>query len=173
MIEVTSGDVLAMQDSAFADVLADLNQKHKQLRLSALLPWLSIAVIVIFLAAFGADAAAVLLLLPFAWAIGHWVDSFKRAAVLFYEVDDGLQQRFVEICEAFDGLAACAGLWHIEAGKAVGDLATWKQQAGASHLVRRSATTLNYRLPDILKCNLTPPALRVGKRTIFLLRTLR
>lgn len=169
MIEVTSGDVLAMQDSAFADVLADLNEKHRQTRLSTVFLWCSIVLAGLVLAGAGADAGAIILLVPVAWAIGRWLDSFKRAAVLYYDVEDDTQQRFTSICTAFDHLAACAGTWHVEAGKAVQDLTTWKRQAGASHLVRRNATTLSYRLPEILKCNVTPPAFSVGRRTIYLL----
>ena len=169
MIAVTSSNVLAMQDSAFADVLADLNQKHGQMRMSTTLLLASAVLAVLVSASIGAGAVGIFLLVPIAWAVGAWFDSFKRVAVLFYDVEDDAQRRFTAICAAFDALASCEGKWHIEAGKAVHDLTTWKQQAGASHLVRRNATTLNYRLPQVLRCNVTPPAFQVGKRTIYLL----
>ncbi len=169
MIEVTSGDVLEIQDAAFADLLAEMNQKHRQVRLSAVCGWVSAALALFLMVVAGAAAAVTILLVPIAWAVGTWLDSFKRVAVIFYEFEEQAEGRFTDICAAFDGLAACAGTWHVEAGKAVQDITTWKRQAGASHLVKRSETRLTYALPPVMKSNVTPPALRVGKRTIYFL----
>jgi hypothetical protein len=169
MTQVTSGEVLAMQDAAFADLLAEINEKHGKMRFSVLGSVTAAAIGVFAMMAGGAAAIGVLLLIPIAWAIGAWLDSFKRAAVIFYDLEETAQARFVEICAAFDKLAACSGAWHIEAGQVVRDLTTWKREAGASHLVKRTATRLNYALPPIVKSNVTPPALRVRKRTIYFL----
>jgi fatty acid desaturase len=109
MIAVTSSNVLEMQDSAFADVLADLNQKHKQMQMSMTLLIASTVLAVLVLASIGSGAIGIFLLVPIAWAIGAWLDSFKRVAVLFYDVEDDTQQRFAAICAAFDELANCEG----------------------------------------------------------------
>jgi len=169
MIEVTSSDVLSMRESAFADVLDDLNKKHSQTRLSMIFLWCSVILLALILVKVGNPATPLILLAPVAWFIGNWLDSFKRTVVLFYDLKDDTQQQFMVVCKAFDNLADCAGAWHIEAGKAVQDLTTWKRQAGASHLVRRNVMRLNYQLPEILKCNITPPAFSMGARTIYLL----
>ena len=170
MVEVTSSDVLAMEDSAFADVLADLNGKHQQLRTAVLLPAATAVVGAITLSVSGAAALLpIVLLVAAAFGVGAWYDSFHRVAVLFYDVDDDLQARFTQVCAAFDGLAGCARAWHVEAGKAVTDLTTWKRQAGAARIVRRAPTSLGYALPPVVRANVVPPAIRVGRRTIYLL----
>lgn len=169
MIEVQSGDVLAMEDEAFADVLTELNEKHRQVRMAIMLPAGMLLVVALMLMMIGGAAIGTVALVLIAWAIGSWLDSFRRAAVLFYGVDQHAEDGFKRVCHAFDSLSACAGKWHIEAGGVVSDITTWKREAGASHIVRRSPTILEYSLPRILKCNVTPPALKVGKRTIYFL----
>lgn len=169
MIEVTSGNVLAMEDAAFGDVLTELNTKHGQVRLAVLLAAASAAIALMLLAVLGSTMIAILLLVPIGFAVGAWLDSYHRAAVLFYGVDQHTETRFTKVCNAFDSLAGCAGKWHIEAGGTVRDITTWKREAGASHLVKRSSTTLSYALPAVLRCNITPPALKVGRRTIYFL----
>jgi hypothetical protein len=49
----------------------------------------------------------------------------------------------------------------------VRDLTTWKRNAGATHLIRKKVTALNYRLPNIVKSNITPPAIGVGRQVLY------
>lgn len=169
MIAVTSGDVLAMRDGAFSDLLDELNEKHRQTRLSLVFGVAGFAVTALAVAIVGPSAVIVAALWLIAWAVGAWMDSYKRVAVLFYEVDGLAAKRFEQVCAAFDGLKSCSAAWHVRAGKAVQDLTTWKRQAGASHLVQRTPAALQYSLPKVLRCNVTPPVLKVGSRTIYLL----
>jgi hypothetical protein len=169
MIEVTSGDVLAMEDSVFSEILAELNQKHRQPKMALVLPLIAVFVTIVLALTAGAVALLGVILTLIAAGVGAWLDSFRRAAVLFYDVDEYAETGFTRVCRTFDSLSACAGKWHIQAGGAVRDITTWKREAGASHLVKRSPTSLGYQLPDVLKCNVTPPALKVGKRTIYFL----
>jgi hypothetical protein len=168
MIEVTSGDVLAMSDAAFGDVLNEINAKHRQPRMAMVLAGFAAAIAVLCMFVAGAAAAPALLIMLPAWAAGAWFDSYRRTAVLFYDIeaDSGA---YTDAVVAFDQLAACAGRWHVEAGGAVRDITTWKRNAGASHLVRRKPTMLGYGLPAVLKTNVTPPVLHAGKRKFYFL----
>ena len=169
MVEVTSGNVLTMIDGAFSDVLAELNEKHRQLKMSTVLPIALLILALVIVNALGSAAIAVLLLVPMGFALGAWLDSFQRAVVLFYEIDQFAESGFTSVCRTFDKMMGCAGKWHIKAGGAVRDITTWKREAGASYLVKRSSTTLCYALPPVLKCNITPPVLKVGTRKIYFL----
>ncbi len=91
-----------------------------------------------------------------AWAIGAWLDSFQRRSVLFYDLDDQASAAYEETTRAFDEMMACAGKWHIEARGAVTDLRTWKQNAGAGAIVRRTRTNLGYALPKVIASNIKP-----------------
>ncbi|CAN7512427.1 SH3 domain-containing protein [Devosia sp. LjRoot3] len=168
MIEVDSGDVMHMRDESFSELLDEINAKTRQLRMSMALFWVASAVGVIGMLAMGGPGlilwAAIALV---AVMVGRWLDSYRRTTVLYYELDGDAEFAYRSLAEGFDALSGCAGKWHIEAGGAVQSLTTWKRNAGASHLVRRKATTLAYKLPSVIKSNLTPPSIQVGRQILF------
>lgn len=169
MVPVTSGAVSEMRDAAFADLLEDINVKHRQPRLASVLSWLSIGFSLLCLFAIGPSAVLALLSIPVLWGVGAWLDAQRRVVPLLYAVDDAADAPYPRLCAAFDSLAGCQRMWHIQAGKVVGSLTEWKRQAGASHLVKRVSTAIDFALPPVLKCNLTPPMLKLGGRTFHFL----
>lgn len=167
MIEVASGDVLAMRDESFSELLDEINKKRQQLRMSALFGW-SLATLGVIALFINVNIGAVLLLLALlGWMIGRWLDSYRRTCVLFYELEPEAQRAYEDVVQSFDGMASCAGKWHVEAGGAVNDMTTWKRNAGASHIVKKTPTGLAYKLPKTVASNITPPTLHVGKRLIY------
>ncbi|HZH50278.1 MAG TPA: DUF4236 domain-containing protein [Microvirga sp.] len=167
MIEVDSGDVLAMRDENFAELLDEINQKKSQVSYTGVFTLLALGLGLIALFAFGSTGAyAFALLLP-AWGLGGWLDSYKRTSVLFYDLDNEATAAYEAVTGAFDNLMACAGKWHVSSGGAVRDLTTWKRNAGAGHIVNKSPTTLSYAAPSFIKTNITPPSVRVGRQTIY------
>lgn len=168
MHRVSSADVLEMQDERFGDLLDELNRKQA----AASSAWLTGALgvgagLLIWAAGGGLLWAAGLLLVGI--VVGLWRDTYSRSAVLFYELEDDAQQAYVALTDAFDRAASCNGKWHIDAGGNVETLAAWKRNAGAGRIIARQPTTLTYALPSFLKCNITPPAMRVGKETLMFL----
>lgn len=169
MVEVESGDVLAMRDEKFSELLDELGRKQKQLRASSALGWGAVA------AGGGAFFISPSLGLIFGllsipgWLIGRWLDSFWRTSVLFYDLDATIETAYQGVTESFDLMAQCEGKWHIEAGGAIQDVTTWKRNAGATHLVKKKPTGLSYALPKVIKSNITPPALQVGRQTMYFL----
>jgi hypothetical protein len=167
MTEVASGDVQAMRDEAFAELLDEINTKQQQASMAALLGWgVSLfGLAVLFLN--NVVGVAILLLAVPAWAIGRWLDSCWRTTVLFYHFDDSVKQAYEALISAFDTMSACAGKWHVEAGGAITDLTTWKHNAGASRLVHKKIANLDYKLPSVIKSNLRPPTMYIGRRIIY------
>lgn len=167
MIEFESGDVLLMRDENFGEVLDEINAKANQWRMSALFGWLTALLgIVLLMKAPQVGIWALIAPVP-AWALGSWLDSYRRSTVLFYDIDGPVEQAYKETIAAFDDLSSCAGKWHIEAGGAINDLTTWKRNAGASYLVKRTTTKLVYALPKVIKSNITPPSIHVGRQIIY------
>lgn len=163
MVEIESGDVMHMHDEPFSDLLGEMNSKAAQVRMSAALAWSAIVIGVLAgLVTGGPGLFLCIAALP-SWAIGNWLDSYRRTTVLYYDLEGDAETAYNKLAAGFDGLNGCAAKWHIEAGGAVQSLTAWKRNAGASHLVNRKVTTLAYKLPAVIKSNVTPPALHVGK----------
>jgi hypothetical protein len=167
MIEVKSGDVEAMRDEAFSELLQEINAKQRQLSMAALLGGSVTALGFAASCVLGAEGLIMLLLALPAWAIGLRLDSYRRTTVLFYDLDASVTKTYENVVAKFDALQDCGGKWHIEAGGAVNDLTTWKRNAGANHLIRRKPMTLTYKLPAVIKSNITPPALHVGRHVVY------
>jgi Protein of unknown function (DUF4236) len=181
MVEVESGDVLAMKDSRFGEILDDINAKQKQIAFATIFGVGVGAVGLGILYAVGSGVldlgsqvdlgrqvgVAVLLLALPAWAIGRWVDSYRRRSVLFYDLDQDAAKAYEAMTHAFDEMMACAGKWHIEAKGAIRDLTTWKRNAGADSLVRLKPARLAYAAPKIIASNITPPSVQLGQQTAY------
>lgn len=170
MVPVSSGDVLEMADARFADILAELSAKQASLSAAAILGWIGAGVTLF--ATLGAGAGGLLVGLIFtgiAILIGVWLDSFQRASVLMYDLEDDARAAYEAVTSAFDGLHGCAAKWHIDSGGAVRDIHTWKRNAGVEHLLDRRPTVFSYSLPSVIKSNITPPAIRSGKETLYFL----
>ncbi|WP_186387535.1 DUF4236 domain-containing protein [Stappia sp. TSB10P1A] len=167
MIEIESADVLGMRDETFGHLLDEINRKSGQIKMSSAFCWT--AIIVTLVAGFASGGVGFLFGLAAipGWMIGRWLDSYRRSSVLYYDLEGDAEAAYRQLVEGFDSLQACKGKWHIEESGAVTSDVTRKRNAGASHLVKRKTTPLSYSLPDVIKSNLTPPALGVGKQTLF------
>lgn len=170
MVRVSSADVLQMEDARFADVLADLTSKQNSLSMAKVLGWGGGAITLFAMFAAGIDGfifglvATVIGLL-----VGAWLDSFQRSSVLMYDLEDETRAAYEAVTASFDALLACAGKWHIDAGGSVRDIHTWKRNAGASHMLDKRPTVFDYSLPRVVKSNITPPAIKSGKETLYFL----
>jgi len=170
MVEVESGDVMAMRDETFADLLNEINAKRQQTSMALVLAAAAGTMGLSAMILVGpAGLLASLILSGIGWTIGAWLDTYRRTCVLFYDLEPEVEHAYEEAVRRFDGLAACAGRWHVEAGGAVQDLTTWKRNAGATHIVRKKPTMLEFKLPAAVTSNITPPALHVGRQVIYFL----
>lgn len=170
MVEIESGDVLAMQDEQFSDILTEINAKQGQLSLGAAFGWGAAFIGVISTLVGGALFALVAVLCGLIGVLlGRWLDSYRRVTVLFYALENEAAQRYEELTRAFDRMVGCTRKWHISAGGQVQDIHTWKRNAGASTLLDRRETALAYSLPKVVTSNVTPPMLHVGRQSLYFL----
>jgi len=167
MIEIESDDVMSMRDEGFADLLDEINQKQRQISATMVLAACSVVVAIGTYFAVGVTGLASFLLLIPTLLVGRWFDSYRRSTVLYYDLDDSVREIYEAVTLAYDDMMSCDKKWHIAAGGDIRDLTTWKRNAGASKLVDKKPTTLAYGAPRIIKSNVTPPSLQVGKQTIY------
>ncbi len=99
--------------------------------------------------------------------IGKWFDSYRRVSVLYYDLEQDAEAAYGGLVAAFETLTRCAGRWHVAAGGKIDDLTAWKRNAGASMLVDKKPTTLASALPDVVRSNVTPPSIQVGRQVLY------
>lgn len=167
MVNVDSGDVFAMRDEKFVDVLDEINAKRQQWSMAAIFGWSLAAFGILLVFVVGSSALPLLFFSFMGWPVGRWLDSYRRTCVLFYDLEPEVQHAYEDVVRSFDGMAASAGKWHVEAGGRVRDVTTWKRNAGAAYIVKKNPTTLAYKLPPTVTSNVTPPAIHVGKQVIY------
>ncbi len=168
MVEIDSGDILEMHDEGFQDLIDEINEKYNRMPMSLLL-----GVVGIILSSF-VFLELDIRFLPIAFlfvvgmcVFGHWLDSFRRAAILFYNFEAGATEKFRALVSAFEGLGGAHIAWHIPARGEVNDLTAWKRNAGADRLLRRVAITLQLRLPKVVRCNIDVPCVPVGVQNLY------
>jgi len=91
-------------------------------------------------------------------------DVLKGTAILQYNMEDEAGGKFLQIQNAFNRLAACQGVWHIDAAGQTDD---WKRNAGVNNLTKRSPIRPVYKLPPRMQCNIKIPALAAGYKTLY------
>lgn len=168
MIAVSSASVLEMTDERYGELLEELNAKQNAMSFAVLFG--VAAGIVALFATIGAGAGGALtgaLLLGAALFVGTRLDAHRRSAVVLYDLEPDAAAAFEALTQAFDQLAASSMKWHVDAGGAVRDLHTWKRNAGATTILDKRPTEFGYALPRVLKTNVTPPSMKVGKETLY------
>ncbi|MER8923580.1 DUF4236 domain-containing protein [Mesorhizobium sp. M0802] len=168
MREIESRDVVEMRDETFANVLDEINATQSQTRLSVALAVLF--GIAGFLVGTKLGGAALVLgigaFVP-GMLIGKWFDSYRRVSVLYYDLEKDAEAAYGRLVGAFETLTGCAGRWHVAADGKIEDLTAWKRNAGASMLVDKKPTTLTSSLPKVVRSNVTPPSIHVGRQVLF------
>jgi hypothetical protein len=154
-----------MTDSSSAELLAELNEKRKKIRLWPLTTILGAGAL---LATWQAEVpiwALALLASGVVVSIFFAVrrDQLAKTVVLFYDFDPEIEKAYQALHEWASQLAQCAKVWHIEAQGRVHDR---KYHAGASNLVRRKPTTIRQAEPPYVKTNIPTIAVGVGHQTL-------
>jgi hypothetical protein len=170
IIEVSSGSVLAMQDERYQEILSELNAKQREMSLATMLSLLGAAAGVLSMIWLGVIGGVIAFLLAaIGMGVGGRIDDSRRSVVILYDLEPSTAQAYEKVTQSFDALRGCAGKWHIDAGGVIHDIHAWKRNAGASHLVDKRVTTFDYELPRVLKSNITPPMMAVGKEKLYFL----
>ena len=168
MVAVSSASVLDMTDERYGELLEEMNSKQNAVSSMLLLGGIGGVVGLLATIAAGAGGAAGgAVLVAAALYIGSRLDAHRRSAVVLYDLDTDATEAYEALTKAFDDLAASSKKWHIDSGGAVRDLHTWKRNAGATTILDKRLTEFGYALPRVLKTNVTPPSMKVGKETLY------
>ena len=169
MEEIESVDVLKLQDSSSADLLAEMNNKHQKMKLWPIAAVLSVVLLFVFLILEFPVWVIVItaLLAGIAVFFIHRRDKLAKTVVLFYDLDANAEKAYQALHNAFLELLNCAKSWHISTSGQVTNLHEWKRQAGASTLVKRQSHKLALQTPPFVSTNLSIPTIPVGRQTVY------
>jgi hypothetical protein len=165
--EIESADVSEIVDSSSRELLEEISQKQKKMRLW---PWAVFSTAVLVFMGAIADWPI--------WLLGSFVvvgaistyaaqarDVLQKTVVLFYDFDSEMESAYAELHTAAAKLAECSVAWHIEATGKVHDS---KYHAGASSLISRKPTFIRKSEPPFLKSNIETICIGVGRQILHL-----
>ena len=166
LTEIESADTAKLVDASAADLLEDLNAVQARTQLA---PLVVVGALVILLVLLVTGAPEwVYLVAGLAGGTGLvWArdrDVTRGTAVLHYDLEADAARAFSELTAAFERLATCEAVWHIEA---VGRATSRKRQTGAGTLQRRRRIVPRRSLPPRIACNLAVPTLSAGRQTLY------
>ena len=168
MVAVSSASVLEIIDERYGELLEELNSKQNAMSSLVLLGAVAgVAALLATIAAGVGGAGAGAGLVGAALYIGSRLDAHRRSAVVLYDLETDAAEAYEALTKAFDDLAASSMKWHVDSGGAVRDLHTWKRNAGATTILDKRPTEFGYALPRVLKANVTPPSMKVGKEMLY------
>jgi Protein of unknown function (DUF4236) len=164
--EITSAEASTMVDSSAAELLRELNRVKKR---TDLFP---IVMIVLGISIFGMPPLGVppwisgtvfLGLVALAIYARH-NDVSRGTVILRYSLEADAGQIFSKLEGAFQQLAGCEKVWHVDAAGRTGD---WKRNAGVNMLVGRSDCRPIFSRPPKVECNINVPTLKAPAKLLY------
>ena len=166
MKEIESVSISQISDSSSENLLKEINNKNKKIRLW---PGAIIVCLAIFFFLLFQDfpkwslvvAGTVSMFLIF---LAHRRDIMSKTTVLFYDLEEDVANAYEKFHETFQELVSCSRTWHIEAE---GNVKDKKYAAGADTLIRRKSVNLSRGEPPYIKTNIEVPCIPVGKQKLY------
>jgi hypothetical protein len=154
-----------MVDASSAELLREMNEKRKKVRLLPGAIALSVIAVVLLLAV-GIPTWIVVvfgvLAIGFCW-LASMKDELRKTTVVLYDMEPEVEAAYARLHEAFGVLRSCARSWHIEARGEVHDR---KYHAGAGGVVKRRQVGLTTGAPPLVKTNVEVPLVPAGKQVL-------
>lgn len=159
MQDIDSSSTLQMVDLSGADLLNELNKKHKQIHWWKLI--LCVGVVLSIITNFDIKVIIVALSITLTAA---WYDKVMRTTVLTCDFDPEIKLRYNELHRSFEQLRSCCCQWHIDATGLVDDP---KYHAGASTILNRNIVKFATGLPPYVKASFNVPVIPAGTQTLY------
>jgi hypothetical protein len=164
--EIESAHITQMVDSSSADLVVEMNNKRKKVRIW---PFIATLGAVLTFVAFKSSEAPTLALVITVVTVALTIlasikDSLRKTTVLFFELEPEIEALYQKLHDSFDQLSSSSSKWHVEAEGAVKDR---KRNAGATSVIKRTTISLGTGNPPYIKTNVSVPSIPVGKQTLY------
>ncbi|MGE3781964.1 MAG: DUF4236 domain-containing protein, partial [Alphaproteobacteria bacterium] len=166
LAQIETGDILQMMPVQSADIVQEISDKVKRLRLW---PWVLSGGIMFSGLVFAQPEAeaiglAALVLTLCISLLFYFGDLRRKTVVIMYDLDDGIVKLLELFSQQFDEIASAKKIWNIDAA---GRTTDWKRNAGASHLITRKPARFGYGVPSVIKTNIDPPCIIGGRQNVY------
>jgi hypothetical protein len=155
-----------MIDSSSADLVAEMNDKRKKMRI-----WPFIAVFGLIMAFIifqntqsPMPAIVIATITVLLTIVASVKDNLRKTTVLFFEMEPEVEVLYQKLHDAFNQLSSSSSKWHIEAEGTIRDK---KRNAGATSRIKRTLLSLGIGNPPYVKTNISVPHIPVGKQTLY------
>lgn len=164
--EIESAHITQMVDSSSADLVAEMNDNRKKVRIW---PFIAVLGVILTFVAFKNSETPTLALVIAAVSLVITVfasvkDSLRKTTVLFFELEPEIEALYQKLHDSFSQLSSSSSKWHVEAEGAVKDR---KRNAGATSVIKRTSISLGIGNPPYVKTNISVPSIPVGKQTLY------
>lgn len=163
--DIESGAVHRMVDASSAELLREMNEKRRKVRILPGAIALSIIGTLLLVAGSMPTWVGVLfgvLAIGFCWLVSI-NDEIRKTTVVLYDLEPEVETAYARLHEAFGLLRSCSRIWHIEAR---GEVRDRKYHAGASAVVKRRRIHLSTGAPPFVRTNVAVPLVPVGKQVL-------
>ncbi len=168
MESITSGSVAHMVDSSSAALLAELNQKRRQLPVCPIVSVLSVVAVVVSIAV-GTPAWVPLLVsaltLPGIF-LAYRRNVLVKTVVMMYDLDENCLGAYHSLHDALASLEQCGGVWQVCGREDVYD---GKYHAGAGYLVSRRRLHVSEGHPAFVRTNVSVIRLGLDNKSVYFL----
>ena len=166
LTEIESGDIEQMVDSSSADLVAEMNENTKKIRIWPFIA--ALGIITTFLAFQNIQSPMPAIIFAvisiFLTILVSIKDSLRKTTVLFFELEPEIESLYQKLHDTFTQISSCSNKWHVEAEGAIKDK---KRNAGATSAIKRTLISLWKGNPPYVKTNISIPSIPVGKQTLY------
>jgi len=163
MEEIDSGDIGSIVDSSSADLVNEINEKQKKIKLTPI--FIGIGLIIALFSPVTEDINVTIFWATLLLAIPLYIyDRNRKTTVIFYDIEKEAEDLFRGIYDAFENLKKSHKIWHISAK---GDIRDTKYHGGANQAVKRKEIKIGFTNPKFIKTNIPTPSIPVGSQTIY------
>jgi uncharacterized protein len=163
---VEIGDVLEMVPSNGAEIVSQITEKLRRIRLW---PWvLATGLVCSALLASASTglpfATALLICTAILTALVSYLDVQRKTVVIVYDLNDDIVLSLQRFANEFDKVASASRIWNIDSAGRISD---WKRNAGAGRLITRKRASLAYTVPKVVKTNVDIPSIVGGRQSVY------
>lgn len=165
LAEVETGQVVELADTDAKDVLGQINGALASFPVWPFLLFPGLAAsIYLYSNLYFLSAGFLGFLIVIASLIALYLDRIRRSVVLMYDLDSEFSDLFNTFTQSFDLLMQSIKIWNIQAQ---GHQSDWKRNAGAITTLKRTRASLGYKVPSVIKTNVSVPAVTGGRQSLY------